>query len=145
MSSEKNSGHRGYHVDINELETLISLIKERVSFVKELWDQADFFFRAPESYDREVIKKKWKEDSPVVLSELKAVLEKIEDFTSSSTEQVVKKWIEGKGYNTGNVMNVFRLVIVGASRGPHMFDIIGWIGKEETLRRIDKGIEVIDM
>jgi glutamyl-tRNA synthetase len=133
----------GYHIDITELETLISLVKERVSFVKEIWDQTDFFFKAPESYDQEVIKKRWKEDSPVILSELKAVLESIVEFTPSSTEQVVKAWIEGKGYNTGSVMNAFRLVIVGASHGPHMFDIIAWIGKAETLRRIDKGIEVI--
>jgi glutamyl-tRNA synthetase len=133
----------GHHIDITELETLISLIKERVSFVKEIWDQTDFFFKAPESYDQEVIKKRWKENSPVILSELKAVLEGIAEFTPSSTEQVVKTWIERKGYSMGNVMNAFRLVIAGASHGPHMFDIIAWIGKAETLRRIDKGIEVL--
>ena len=133
----------GHHVDINELETLVSLVKERVSFVKEIWDQTDFFFNPPESYDQEVIRKRWKEDSPGVLTELKSVLEPITDFTPASTEAIIKGWIERKGYNTGNVMNVFRLVIVGALRGPHMFDIIGWIGKEETIRRIEKGIEII--
>jgi glutamyl-tRNA synthetase len=134
---------RGIHIDVSELEVLLSLVKERVNFVNELWDQTDFFFMAPGSYDQEVIKKKWKEDSPAILTELKAIIEDMDDFTPASTEQVVKKWIEEKGLNTGNVMNAFRLVIVGASRGPHMFDIIGWIGKEETLKRIDKGIEVI--
>lgn len=133
----------GHHIDINELATLISMVKERVSFVKEIWEQTDFFFQAPENYDQETIKKRWKEDSPIVLSELKSVLESIEDFTPASTEAIVKDWIEKKGYNPGNVMNAFRLVIVGASRGPHMFDIIGWIGKEETLRRISQGIEVL--
>ncbi len=133
----------GHHLDINELGTLISMVKERVSFVKEIWEQTDFFFEAPETYDQETITKRWKEDSPIVLSELKAVLESIEDFTPASTEVIVKDWIEKKGYNLGNVMNAFRLVIVGASRGPHMFDIIGWIGKEETLRRISHGIEVL--
>jgi glutamyl-tRNA synthetase len=133
----------GHHLDINELGTLISMVKERVSFVKEIWEQTDFFFQAPETYDQETITKRWKEDSPIVLSELKAVLESIEDFTPASTEAIVKDWIEKKGYNLGNVMNAFRLVIVGASRGPHMFDIIGWIGKEETLRRISHGIEVL--
>ena len=64
-------------------------------------------------------------------------------FLLAETEPVVKAWIEEKGYNTGAIMNAFRLVIVGASRGPHMFDIISWIGKEETLKRIDKGISVI--
>lgn len=133
----------GHHIDITELETLISLVKERVSFVKEIWDQTDFFFNAPESYDQDVIKKRWREDSPAVLAELKSVLESIEDFNPASIETIVKEWIEKKGYNIGTVMNIFRLVIVGASRGPHMYNIIGWIGKEETLRRIEKGIEVI--
>jgi glutamyl-tRNA synthetase len=134
---------RGYHVDINELETLISLVKERVSFVSEIWENTDFFFKSPETYDQEVIKKRWKDDTPALLLELKQVIEEIPDFTSSSAEQLIKAWIEKSGYNMGAIMNAFRLVIVGTLRGPHMFDIIGWIGKEETLRRIDKGIEAI--
>jgi glutamyl-tRNA synthetase len=134
---------RGIHVDVSELEILISLVKERVSFANEIWDETDFFFTAPESYDQEVIKKRWTADSAAILSGLRIILENTEDFTTSSTELAVKKWIEEKGYNTGGVMNAFRLVIVGASRGPHIFDIIGWIGKEETLKRIDKGIAVI--
>jgi glutamyl/glutaminyl-tRNA synthetase len=128
---------------MTELETLILMVKERVSFVNEIWDQTDFFFKGPDTYDPEVIKKRWKEDSPAMLTELKKVIENIEDFTPSSTEAVIKAWIEKGGYNTGDIMNAFRLVIVGASRGPHMFDIIGFIGKEETLKRIDKGLEVI--
>jgi glutamyl-tRNA synthetase len=134
---------RGYHMDINELETLTSMVKERVSFVKEIWDNTDFFFKAPESYDQDVVNKRWKEDSPSILQSLRGILENIDDFTPGSTEPAVKTWIEKSGLNTGSVMNVFRLVIVGASRGPHMFDIISWIGKEETLQRIDRGIEVI--
>ncbi len=133
----------GYHFDIVELEVLIGLVKERVSFVKDIWEQTDFFFKAPESYDKEVIKKRWKDDSASLLLELRSVLEKIDDFSSAAIEPVVKAWIEEKGYNMGTIMNAFRLVIVGASRGPHMYDIISWIGKEETLRRIDKGLSVI--
>ena len=134
---------RGYHQDIIELEVLIGLVKERVSFVKDIWEQTDFFFKAPETYDQEVIKKRWKEDSSALLLELRSLLEKINDFSATSTEPVVKVWIEEKGYNLGTIMNAFRLVIVGALRGPHIFDIISWIGKEETLKRIDKGLSVI--
>ena len=134
---------RGFHLDIFRLEKLIGFVKERVSFVKDIWAETDFFFKAPESYDQEVVRKRWKEDSPALLLELRSVLEKINDFSSSVTEPAVKEWIEAKGYNTGAVMNAFRLVIVGASRGPHMFDIISWIGKDETLRRIDNGISVL--
>jgi glutamyl-tRNA synthetase len=134
---------RGFFVDIVELEILIRLVKERVNFVKDIWDQTDFFFKAPETYDPEVIKKRWKEDSAGHLIGLRTLFENINDFSSASTEQIVKTWIEQNGYNTGAVMNAFRLVIVGALRGPHMFDIIEWIGKEETITRITKGLSVI--
>jgi len=134
---------RGFHIDIFRLEKLIGLIKERVSFVKDIWAETDFFFKAPESYDQEVVRKRWKEDSMSLLLELRSVLGEIIDFSPSVTESAVKGWIEAKGYNTGAVMNAFRLVIVGASRGPHMFDIISWIGKDETLRRISNGISVL--
>jgi glutamyl-tRNA synthetase len=111
--------------------------------VSEIWEQTDFFFEAPGTYDPEVIKKRWKEDSADLLAELGEVLEKTDDFTPENTETAVKDWIELKGYNTGAVMNAFRLAVVGTLRGPHMFDIISWIGKEETLSRIYKGISLI--
>ena len=134
---------KGYQCDIVRLESLIELVKERVSFVKDIWDQTDFFFQAPDSYDQEVISKRWKEETPDQLIGLRNLLESCGEFTPPATENAVKSWIEKNGYNTGAVMNAFRLVIVGASRGPHMFDIISWIGREETLQRIDRGITVI--
>jgi glutamyl-tRNA synthetase len=133
----------GFHHDIKNLETIIGLVKERVSFVKDIWKEADFFFRSPETYDQEAVKKRWKPETPVQMAELKSVLENIDEFTASVIELKIKSWIEEKGYNTGAVMNAFRLLIVGALRGPHIFDIISWIGKEETLNRIDKGITLI--
>ncbi len=134
---------KGYHVDIVRLEMLVGIVKERVSFVRDIWDQTDFFFKAPEVYDPEVIKKRWQEDTHTMLEELLSVLRGVDDFTSSSTESAVKLWIESKGLNTGAVMNAFRLVIVGSLRGPHMFDIISWIGRGETISRIEKGLSVI--
>ena len=134
---------RGYHVDIIDLETLVGLVKERVSFVKDIWEQTDFFFKGPETYDPDVIKKRWKEDSEALILELRNLLETINDFSTTETEAVVKAWIGEKGYNTGAIMNAFRLVIVGALRGPHIFDIISWIGKQETLNRIDRGLSII--
>ena len=119
------------------------MVKERVSFVKDIWDQTEFFFKAPETYDQEVIKKRWNDESASLLMELRSLLENTVDFSAATTEPAVQAWIAEKGYNTGSVMNAFRLVIVGALKGPHMFDIISWIGKEETLKRIDKGISVI--
>jgi len=96
------------------------------------------------SYDQDAVKKRWKEDSASLLTELRSVLNNLTDFTAAATEPVVKAWIEEHGYNTGAIMNAFRLLIVGALRGPHMFDIISWIGKEETLKRIDTGIALLN-
>ena len=135
---------KGYQNDIIRLEKLIALVKERISFVKDIWTQSDYFFKAPDTYDQDAVKKRWKDDSPKLLMELKSLLASIADFSASSTEKVINEWIEKNSYNTGAIMNAFRLVIVGSLRGPHMFDIIGWIGKEETLKRIDKGISVLN-
>lgn len=134
---------KGIHVDIIRLETLIDLVKERVSFVKDIWNQTDFFFKAPEEYDEDVIRKKWQENTPALLWELVTVLQDIQDFSLAETEAVVKKWIEDKEYNAGAIINTLRLVLVGASRGPQIFEIICWLGKEETIRRIEKGLSVI--
>ncbi len=134
---------RGYHIDIKELEELVRMVKERVSFITEMWDQTDFFFQAPVTYDQDAVKKRWKEDSPAILKDLRLLIEGIEDFTPDRVESALKSWIEAKGYNMGAVMNAFRLVIVGSLRGPHMHQIISWIGREETLRRIDRGISVL--
>jgi glutamyl-tRNA synthetase len=132
---------KGMDFPIDYVETVVGLVKERVSFVKELWDQSSFFFVAPVAYDEKVIKKRWKEDSPARMKELIEVLQGIDDFSSHNQEEVVKAWIESKEYHLGNIMNAFRLAIVGESKGPHMFDITATIGKEEVIRRIKKAIE----
>ena len=123
---------------------VVSLVKERVSFVKELWDQSFFFFKAPESYDEKTVKKRWKEDTPQQMAELAEVLKNIEDFSSHNQEEIVKGWIESNGYHLGNIMNAFRLSIVGESKGPHMFDITEAIGKDQTLARIEAAIQRIE-
>lgn len=133
----------GFHDDINRIETLVALVKERVSFVKDIWDQTDFFFKAPESYDQDAVKKRWKEETPEQLAELKSILSGLADFSAPAIEPIIMGWIQNKGYNTGTVMNAFRLVVVGALRGPHMFDIISWIGKEETIKRIERGVSIL--
>lgn len=134
---------KGIDVSIEYVEAVVALVRERVSFIKELWDQSFFFFEAPTTYDEKVVKKRWKEDSPVQMKELAEVIQGIEDFSAHNQEVIVKEWIESKGYHLGNIMNAFRLAIVGESKGPHMFDITAAIGKEETLKRLDKAIENI--
>jgi len=134
---------KGHHHDIVDLETLVDLVKERVSFVSEIWNETDFFFTKPEKFDPEVIKKRWNSDSEKQLREISELLESIDDFSSPVIEKAIKDFIAGKNYNTGAVMNVLRLVIVGASRGPHIFDILAWIGKGEAVQRIESGIASI--
>lgn len=132
---------KGVDVTFDYVETVVGLVKERVSFVKELWDQSFFFFVAPVSYDEKVVKKRWKEDSPAQMAELIDVLKNIDDFSAHNQEEIVKAWIESKGYHLGNVMNAFRLAVVGESKGPHMFDITAVIGKDETIARLQKAIQ----
>ncbi|HKL66254.1 MAG TPA: glutamate--tRNA ligase [Bacteroidales bacterium] len=132
---------RGYDITPAEAEKLVSMVRERVSFVSELWDQTDFFFEAPDSYNEKAVKKKWKDNSAVLMKELMEVLKGIDPFTSAETENLVKEWIQEKEYGMGAVMNAFRLLVVGALRGPHLFDIVEVLGKEETLERIERGID----
>lgn len=129
---------KGIIVETARLASLVSMVKERVDFVKDFWDQTDFFFVSPDKYDEKVVKKRWNDDTPIIMDELYSLLESVEDFSSENTEHVVKEWISEKEMNMGTVMTAFRLLIVGASRGPHLFDIISWIGKDETLSRLQK-------
>ena len=121
----------------------VSMVKGRISFVKDLWDQAAFFFTAPETYDPKAVKKRWSEDTPAIMTELTERLNALPDFSSAAAEQPILDWITANGYHMGNVMNAFRLAIVGECKGPHMFDITELLGRDETIRRIHKAIDRI--
>ena len=129
---------KGISCEADRREKLVSMVKERISFVKEIWDQVDFFFNAPLEYDQQVVKKRWKEDTDQLMTQLYKQLSAIEDFSSALTEEAVKMWITENELNMGAVMTPFRLLVVGELRGPHLFDIIEWIGREETLERLSK-------
>ena len=113
------------------------IMKERATLLTDLWDLTSFFFIAPEVYEEKQVKKYWKGDNPAVLRALRDVLAAIDDFSLEHTEQVVHAWIEEKGYGMGQVMNTLRLALVGAGKGPGMYDVTSFLGKEECLRRID--------
>ena len=124
---------------------VVALVKDRINFVKDLWAQSKFFFVEPTEYDAKAVKKRWSEQMPLILSDLIDILKSIEDFSSASQEQIVLAWIAEHGYHLGNVMNAFRLTVVGECKGPHMFDITELLGKEETIHRIELGIERIKL
>ncbi len=128
--------------EMTKLEKIVSLIKERANFVSEFWDLSDFFFVAPTSYD-EKAKKNWKEETPALMQELISVLGEITDFTSLNIETIVKDWMAKNEIGMGKVMQPFRLSLVGALKGPHLFDIVELIGKEETISRIEKAITTL--
>ncbi len=129
--------------DSQKVIQIVSLVKERANFITDLWEQSRFFFEAPVEYDAKTVQKRWKADTPAQMLELIDVLNGIDDFSAEHTEEVVKAWIESKGYGLGAVMNAFRLSVVGAAKGPHMFDITAILGKEETIARVKRAVETI--
>jgi glutamyl-tRNA synthetase len=134
---------KGISYDPVKLPRIVSLVKNRIYFINDLWEQTSFFFETPDIYDEKAVKKYWKADTPQLMRELIIVLEGITDFTAANTEKVVLEWITSREYNMGAVMNAFRIAVVGAGKGPHMFDIIEVLGKKETLARIEKAINII--
>ena len=135
--------NNGVDETMKRITKVVAMMKDRVNFVKELWPLCSFFFIAPTEYDEKTVKKRWKADSAKVMGELADVLEGIDDFSVEGQEPVVMKWVEEKGYKLGDVMNAFRLTLVGIGKGPGMFDISAFLGKEETLKRLRKAIEVL--
>ena len=133
---------RGISVENNKLIQIVSSIKERANFVSDFWELADYFFVAPSSYD-EKASKNWKEETPHLMQNVTVFLKSIEDFNSANIETILKDWMTGNKIGMGKVMQPLRLSLVGALKGPHLFDIIEMIGKEETVKRIEKAIIIL--
>ena len=121
------------------VEKVVSLIKERAYFVADLWDLGSYFFTAPSTYD-EKASKNWKPDTAEIMLQVREQLAQMQDFASASIETALKAWMEANNIGMGKVMQPLRLSLVGALQGPHLFDIIEMIGKDETLRRVDSAI-----
>ena len=137
--------NNGVDESFERVQLVVHMMKDRVNFVKELWPLCSFFFIAPTEYDAKTAKKRWKDYSARQMTELIEVLEGIDDFSVEGQEPVVEKWVEDKGYKLGDVMNAFRLALVGIGKGPGMFDISAFLGKEETIARLNRAIEVLSV
>ena len=124
---------------------VVALVKSRANFVGDLWDQADFFFIRPNAYSEKDIRKRWKPETPELMRQLIALLETADFEDSQACEALVMDWIDKNGLHKGNVMNAFRLTVVGECRGPHMFDITQLLGRDETIARINAGIQNIQL
>jgi glutamyl-tRNA synthetase len=133
---------KGIAIDYTTLVRIVSLIKERANFVSDFWELSDYFFVAPISYD-EKASKNWKEDTPQLMRDLIGILNAIDDFTSGNIEIIIKDWMTQNEIGMGKVMQPFRLSLVGALKGPHLYEIVEMIGKEETVKRLEKAIAAL--
>lgn len=134
---------KGIQAQPEYVHEVVSLVRDRVAFVKELWDESFFFFEAPKSFDEQVVQKRWKAESAQQMQEMAEILGHIEPFDTVTIDQAIKNRIAEKGYNTGAVMNVIRLLLVGTSKGPYLSDIMQLIGREETISRVDFGTKAL--
>ncbi len=120
-----------------------AMVKSRINFVEDLWDQARFFFVTPTEFDPKAIKKRWTPETPAILTELVDRLAALPSIESHAAEEDIIGWITERGFHMGNVMNAFRLTVVGECKGPHMFDIVELMGVDAIRRRVENGIEAI--
>lgn len=121
----------------------LDLVKGRAELLPDLWEQGYFFFKAPDTYAEKDVRKRWKPETPELMRQLVEILRQLPDFSAATAEPVVLKWITDNGYHMGNVMNAFRLAVVGQCKGPHMFDITQLLGCEETVKRLQRAIDAI--
>lgn len=119
---------------------VVKMMKERINLPQELWEQCNFFFKAPTEFDEKSMKKWWKPEAPQYVAELCDFMEAQDDWNGETLEPKVMEWIASKEYKTGQVMNAFRVTLVGAARGPQIFAITDMLGKEESLRRARKAV-----
>ena len=134
---------QGVEVPLERITPMVALMKGRVNFVHELWEQASYFFVAPTEYDQKSLRKWWREEAWTYVSELCDFIGESPEFEGSVLEPKVMEWIASKEWPVGKVMNAFRVTLVGAVVGPHIFALTDYLGKDETLRRARHALEVL--
>ena len=133
----------GINESRDRVTQVASMMKDRVNFVSELWPLCKFFFVAPQQYDPKTVAKRWHSYSPSQMDELACLLDSLDDFSVESQEKAVSSWMEAKGYKAGDIMNAWRLSLVGEGKGPGMYDISAFLGKQETIARMRQAIRVL--
>jgi glutamyl-tRNA synthetase len=134
---------KGIRADPEMVEKITALVRERIVFPNDIWDQAFFFFIPPQEYDQAVVKKVWKEDSLKILGDIKDIFVGLDPFLPDNIDKAIRDYSEKTQTSLGKIMNPLRLLLVGGSHGPHLTDIITLLGKQETIARIDRGIAVL--
>ena len=147
---EQNNGELARHfkalrselaeIDINYIELVVGLIKERATFISEFWGLSQFFFETPSGYNEKAAKKAWKEDTDNLMNEVVGVINKTDADSSENLQKAIKDWIEFKQIGFGKVMMPLRLALVEDLKGPDVFQIMFMIGRDETIRRIELAV-----
>ena len=133
----------GIQAPIERVEAVVGMMKmKKISFVRELWPLCDFFFIAPREYSREdkFVRKNWKEGAAEEMQELAALLEGLSDFSVEGQRAAVDAWAEASGRKP---WNAWRVCLVGTGKGPDMYELAAFLGKDETLRRIRAAVEAL--
>lgn len=134
---------KGFKASPGKVLRLTAMVRERADFLNDMWTQSDFFFIAPASFSPEVVKKRWTADSPAQIAGLISLFVDTDDLSPAVAEKRVKEWAVERSYNTGAILNLLRLLLVGDLKGPALFDIIDWLGKEETINRLRSGLDIL--
>ena len=134
----------GVEAEDDFVATVCEQLKERATFIKDMWEEGKYYFSAPKSYDEKTIRKKWKEDTPKYMTELKYRIEEISDFNSENIEKEFKSYLEENELGMGKLLPAFRVSLTGLGMGPSLFDIASLLGKEETIKRMETALEKIN-
>lgn len=133
----------GIEAPIERVEQVVGMMKmKKISFIKELWPLCDFFFITPTEYsmDDKFTRKNWKNGATAEMRELKTLLEGLDDFSIESQRTAIDAWAEAGGHKP---WNAWRVCLVGAGKGPDMYELAAFLGKEETLRRMDNALQAL--
>ena len=135
---------KGIASSMEYIEKVIDLVKERVEFAKDFWDQGWFFFSAPDQYDEKVVKKRWKEGTGSILLELSVILSQTKPFEPATIKSAIETFVSERSLGFGLVMNALRLALVGGSMGPDLVTMIAMLGKAEVNERINRAVQTIN-
>ncbi|NIJ43853.1 glutamyl-tRNA synthetase [Wenyingzhuangia heitensis] len=127
--------------DDDYIYKVITSVRERATFTKDLWELSDYYFVNPTSYDEKTARKQWKEDTSAIMTAVLETIKNVTEFNSKNIEGKVKEYITANELGFGKVLQPLRLSIVGAMKGPDLFEIIEMIGKENAIKRIENAIQ----
>src|SRR5690606_3979641 len=130
-------------IDVNYIELVVGLVKERATFISDLWALSAYFFQAPKTYDEKAVQKAVNEGTKTLMLELVTIIQRVNDFTAGNIQTDIKAWITEKKIGFGKVMMPLRLALVGALQGPDVFEIMFMIGKKQTVNRIENLVKTL--